>query len=65
MGDNVSVSQLTSAVPLVADLKLSIDVDEPNSIIERQQIPNVLAVGQNQQLPLLVRLTLEAADRLR
>ena len=60
VSDNTSPGEFTSAISFVPNLKPAIEVNESNSFILRNEIPYVLAVRQDQQFPVRMRLVLEA-----
>lgn len=65
MCDDVSVSRSATEVSLLSNFKGSIEVNESNPFIRWNQIPNVVAVRQNQKFPVLIRLVLVTPNRLR
>ncbi len=65
MSDEISPREFAAQVALVSDFRMPFDMDEPNPFIIRNQIPNVVAVREDQQFPVSICLGLPALNCLR
>ena len=65
VNDDLAQCAIAAEIPLLADLRGAFEFQQTNRIIGRNQIPYAFAVRQDQQLPVRIRLALEARDRFR
>ena len=63
VGDEFSSRSLTAEVALVADPRVAFKVDQPDTVIVRNEIPDVRSVGQNEEFRVARLLAEETRNR--
>ena len=65
MRDNFAACQLATEIAFCANARSAFEMHQPDSVIVRHQVPNVVAVRQNEEFAAHVVLRQKARNGLR